>query len=242
MILKFRAWDKTEKIMHYDVEKTYDNLFGNPPMSEQSFGEVIKQAQSGKYVLMQCTGLFDKNESELYDMDIVKFWNEALDFPPRISVITWDRTGQWIFDFGDINPIAASDIFHDLSSIGINELFCSMNIEKVGNIFENENLLSKKSKENHMKERNMDNNFLTVDILLGKLKELSKTGYGDMKIKCQDSYLHEDEIGINFLSREMLLRGYLYNFPIAKMVNEFKDDIEKAYRKYYGLPFETDDE
>lgn len=88
----------------------------------------------------------------------------------------------------------------------------------------------------------MDNNFLTVDILLGKLKGLSEAGYGDMKIKCQDSYLHEDEIGIDFLAREILLRGYLYNFPITKRVNEFKDDIERAYRKYYGLPAESDDE
>lgn len=152
MILKFRAWDKTEKIMHYDVEKTYDNLFGNPPMREQSFGEVIKQARSGEYVLMRCTGLCDKNKSELYDKDIVNLWNEAFEFSPRIAVIAWDRTGQWIFDFGDDEPIVAPDIFTDLSYAGIDELYCSMDIEKIGNIFENENLLSGELKEKYLKE------------------------------------------------------------------------------------------
>lgn len=202
MIPKFRAWDKTEKVMHYDVEKTYDNLFGNPPMSEQSFGEVIKQAQSGEYVLMWCTGLCDKNESELYDMDIVKFWDEVFDFPPRISVITLDRTGQWIFDFGDNNTISTSDIFHDLSCMGINELFCSMNIEKIGNIFENGNLL-----HGELKEKYMENNFLTVGSLKEKLDKLIDAGYGDMKIKCQDGYLHTDEIGVDYMTKEVLCRS-----------------------------------
>lgn len=228
MIPKFRAWDKTEKVMHYDVEKTYDNLFGNLPMSEQSFGEVIKQAQSGKYVLMQCTGLCDKNESELYDMDIVKFWNEEFDFPPRISVITWDRTGQWIFDFGDNDKISTSDIFNDLSCIGINGLFCSMNIEKIGNIFENGNLLP-----GELKEKYMENNFLTVGSLKEKLDKLIDAGYGDMKIKCQDGYLHTDEIGVDYMTKEVLFRGMLYNFPPSDKVKKFCAGVQKLSDEFW---------
>lgn len=228
MIPKFRAWDKTEKVMHYDVEKTYDNLFGNPPMSEQSFGEVIKQARSGEYVLMWCTGICDKNESELYDMDIVKFWDEVFDFPPRISVITWDRTGQWIFDFGDNNTISTSDIFHDLSCIGINELFCSMNIEKIGNIFENGNLL-----HGELKEKYMENNFLTVGSLKEKLDKLIDAGYGDMKIKCQDGYLHTDEIGVDYMTKEVLFRGMLYNFPPSDKVKKFCAGVQKLSDEFW---------
>lgn len=160
MIPKFRAWDRIEKVMHYNVQDVYDGMCST--VQACCFGQFLEEEMKDKdlndvpgtrrYQVMQYTGLFDKNKSELYDMDIVKFWNEAFDFPPRIAVITWDRTGKWIFDFGDINPIAASDIFHDLSSIGINELFCSMNIEKVGNIFENENSLTKRLKERYLSE------------------------------------------------------------------------------------------
>lgn len=148
MIPKFRAWDKTEKVMHYDVEKTYDNLFGNLPMSEQSFGEVIKQAQSGKYVLMQCTGLCDKNKSKLYDRDIVKAWSDEFDSSPTMGVVSWDKHGQWVFDFED-GTIPSVDIFSNCAKYG--SVFCGLKMEKVGNVFENENFLGGKLKETYLK-------------------------------------------------------------------------------------------
>lgn len=81
----------------------------------------------------------------------------------------------------------------------------------------------------------MENNILTVDGLIDKLNNLSRSGYGDMKIKCQDHFIHEDEIGFNYIAKEVLIRGMLYNFPVSEKVNEFNEDIQKAYRKYWDM-------
>lgn len=76
---------------------------------------------------------------------------------------------------------------------------------------------------------------VTVDMLLDLLQKLHDAGNGDMKIKCRDNFLYEDEIGINYAYNEMQFRGYLFNLPMAKKVSEFCDDIEKAKKKFYGL-------
>lgn len=79
----------------------------------------------------------------------------------------------------------------------------------------------------------MKNKFLTVDSLRKVLNKISECGYGDMRIKCQDGYLHDDEISFNYIAREILLRGFLYNFSPTEKIKEFKNDIENAYKKYY---------
>lgn len=57
---------------------------------------------------------------------------------------------------------------------------------------------------------------VTVDMLLDLLQKLHDVGNGDMKIKCKDNFLHEDEIGINYMDNEMEFRGYLFNLPMVK--------------------------
>lgn len=76
---------------------------------------------------------------------------------------------------------------------------------------------------------------VTVDYLLGMLKGLSENGYGDMKIKCLDNPLHEDEITLNYTKREVLLRGFLFNVQITQKVKKFCTDIEKAKDEFYGI-------
>lgn len=76
---------------------------------------------------------------------------------------------------------------------------------------------------------------LTVDRLLYLLQKLHNAGNGDMEIKCSDNFIHEDEIGINYMDNEMKFRGLIYNFPITERVKEFHEDIDKAYRKFYGI-------
>lgn len=159
MIPKFRAWDKIQKIMHYDVQNVYDG--SGSTIDCDYFGYVINAETEDEYgvpipdtriyVVMQYTGLLDKNKSELYDKDIVRIWNEDFEVFPQLAVVTWDRTGQWVFDFGDDEPLAAPDIFNDLSAMGIDEVCSSTSIEKVGNIFENENLLTNKLKQGYSK-------------------------------------------------------------------------------------------
>lgn len=81
---------------------------------------------------------------------------------------------------------------------------------------------------------------VTVDYLLNILQRASDYGLGEAKIKCEDGYLHEDEISVG--QREICLKGYLYHYPPTKRVLEFKEDIEKAVDKFYGFIEKYSDE
>lgn len=79
----------------------------------------------------------------------------------------------------------------------------------------------------------MESNYLTVDDLLEKLNKLSEYGYGDMRIRCQDGYLHDDEIGFDYLQREISLRGLLYNQVPYKNVKKFYREVGKLCEEYF---------
>ena len=74
---------------------------------------------------------------------------------------------------------------------------------------------------------------VTVDSLLEDLKKLSDAGYGDMKIKCADGYLREDEIGYNYLTREVLFRGNILNTPAEERLQKFMERIDEAIKELY---------
>lgn len=76
-------------------------------------------------------------------------------------------------------------------------------------------------------------NVVTVNYMLDLLKKLSDGGYGDMKIKCMDNDLHEDEISINYITNEILFRGYLFNYSLTDKVKQFCNDMEKARERFY---------
>ena len=71
---KFRAWWKPnyrKSIMLYDVEKTYDFMRGKPEsICADCFGEVLEDED---YIVMQCTGLKDKNGKLIYELDYVRY-------------------------------------------------------------------------------------------------------------------------------------------------------------------------
>ena len=122
MTPKFRAWFDSEM---YDKPVVYDGEF-YLDWREFENGETYNGA-----VLMQSTGLLDKNDNEIFEGDIVKYKAGCNTFTEEVAYDknfagfgVRDANADIIFSFGEL----AEDI--DLSSL-----------EVVGNIWEDGELL-----------------------------------------------------------------------------------------------------
>lgn len=126
MVPKFRAWTEEGKVMYYDVYPFKDDTL-LLSYDEISFDEV----PASDFILMQSTGLLDKNDNEIFEGDIVKykagcntFTEEAAYDKNFAGFGVRDANADIIFSFGEL----AEDI--DLSSL-----------EVIGNIYDNPELL-----------------------------------------------------------------------------------------------------
>ncbi len=123
---KFRVWHKKRQKM-YDVlhlhTATYNN--GGEWVTAKGFNIITQQdihiqIESKDGILMQCTGLKDKNGKLIYEGDIVKDDHEAL------------HQVKWCYNCFLLKPC-----FQNGYTIGI----VDDEIEIIGNIYENQELL-----------------------------------------------------------------------------------------------------
>ena len=130
--IKFRAWDEGCKLMWKHAYILCDSIecagLNNNDKAATSDNE-------DRFILMQYTGLKDKNGKEIYEGDIVKvdFWefknHKRIKYYER-GVIKWfDWKCGWMLETG-------KDRFIDLF-IG------EFHFEVIGNIYENKELLKK---------------------------------------------------------------------------------------------------
>lgn len=144
--IKFRAWSKYKKMMAMDIQKEYDTIAGvrffrNGVKTEEEPGETSFDSylQDDDYVVMQSTGLKDKNGWEIYEGDIVKSeWQHD-------GHINRDHTftGQVTFGGNDGEPAfymfsADGDYYMPFVSYDREEL---ISVEVIGNIYENSELI-----------------------------------------------------------------------------------------------------
>ncbi|MBL1228168.1 hypothetical protein IW492_02840 [Enterococcus sp. BWB1-3] len=130
--IKFRAWSEPTKEMEYNItsidfkgETVYFDSGVTSPNKEQETDYWHKP-----FVLMQYTGLKDKNGVEIYERDIVRYEDGEFGY---IGVVTEDC---YYFYIDGISPLDSFS-FADVSSTydHSTELFV------IGNMYENHELL-----------------------------------------------------------------------------------------------------
>ena len=121
--IKFRAWHKEEKIIGevLGIDILHKEIF----FSNEDV-DCYEHSDFKDIELMQYTGLYDKNEKEIYEGDIVK-----LRANHGIGVVKYyDEWGAFVIEYIKPRPLAV---------LGMN--YYKENIEILGNIYENPELL-----------------------------------------------------------------------------------------------------
>lgn len=118
---KFRAWDEDSQKMNGNVE-----IYINKDKT------IEVRSKDDKTMVMQSTGLKDKNDKEIYEGDVVKFPEFNGDI--YITPVVWDKSCACFgLSFSGKYPISFDYL---------EEFYTELkDIEVIGNIYENPELL-----------------------------------------------------------------------------------------------------
>ena len=134
--LKFRIWHETMKQMHYNdfivtatgyIAKLYQENDYMMKFNQEDL-EFDKQC-----VVMQCTGLKDKNDKLIYEGDIVKIEYYDFEIKHRIGIVEWEDDG---FCITYHNPKDTK-----VSGCSLVDIVNGDKQEVIGNIYENKEIL-----------------------------------------------------------------------------------------------------
>ena len=116
---RFRAWGNSEGLMPkmiYDVQATYDYCCRGVGAAEDCFQDVL---DDDYYIVMQCTGIKDTENTLIYESDIVKDDHDALFYI------------KWVYNGWEVEPL-----FENGYTLGLTD-----ELTVVGNIYENPELV-----------------------------------------------------------------------------------------------------
>ena len=128
MIPKFRAWDKHSQKMFANDELIIWNSFIYANDGKKLSCDYLKGWSIDEEYLMQSAGLFDKNGKEIFEGDIVRFFDSLYTVFYDIEEGSYrlkPHDDRWVVDY--------------MSNFSSEESF-----EIIGNIYENKELLEDK--------------------------------------------------------------------------------------------------
>lgn len=148
--IKFRAWvneeDEEYSRMVYSPQSIVTILshkYGKTGVARPAgFSNIDNQPKPERYVLMQYTGLTDKNGTEIYEGDIIKFYHKD-NLPETAEIAEVIYYGCESYAAFDLNYKRIKHHYFD----GANALACIVStgdydFSVIGNIYENPELLN----------------------------------------------------------------------------------------------------